>query len=104
MNDLNITEESFVLQDIKSEAITEKQLDEMKALSGSYESLFSRTAQKYKELALKGKDISEEEYKAFILEFYTFLKRPVCIVDGQIFIGNSKKNIAALADHLGVQV
>ena len=45
-----------VLQDIKTEKITEDQIDEMKKLSGSYESLFSRRAMKYKSLGLKDKD------------------------------------------------
>jgi arsenate reductase len=30
-----------------------------------------------------------------MLEHYTFLKRPVIIVDDQIFIGNSAKTVAA---------
>jgi len=80
-----------VLQDIKTEPITEDQLKEMKALAGSYEALFSRRAQLYKSMGLKDKPLTEENYKNLILEHYTFLKRPVIIVDDQIFIGNSKK-------------
>ena len=40
-------------QDIKSEPITAPQLEEMKALSGSYEALFSKRAQLYKCTFLK---------------------------------------------------
>lgn len=86
----------FELQDIKAEKITGKQLDEMKALSGSYESLFSRRAIKYKELGLKDKNLTETDYRKYILNEYTFLKRPVVILDNQIFIGNEKKTVAAL--------
>jgi len=79
------------LQDIKTNPITEQQIDEMKVLSGSYESIFSRRALLYKSMDLKNKNLSEKDYKNLILEYYTFLKRPVIIVGNQIFIGNSKK-------------
>jgi len=87
--------DSFIFQDIKTEAITEAQLKEMKELSGSYESLFSKRARLYKERDLKNKDLIEEDFKKLILEHYTFLKRPVIINEEQIFVGNSKKNVAA---------
>ena len=64
----------------------------MKKLSGSYESLFSRRALKYKALGLKDKVLTEEDYKNYILEEYTFLKRPVILFEGQIFVGNAAKN------------
>lgn len=87
--------DSFIFQDIKTEEITEAQLEEMKELSGSYESLFSKRARLYKERDLKNKDLKEEDFKNLILEHYTFLKRPVIINEKQIFVGNSKKNVAA---------
>ena len=84
----------FVLQDIKTEAITEKQLDEMAKLAGSYEALFSRIALKYRSMGLNEMKLTEKDYRKYILQEYTFLKRPVFIIDKQIFIGNSKKNVA----------
>ncbi|TWI81624.1 arsenate reductase [Lacibacter cauensis] len=84
------------LQNIREEKITKKQLEEMKKLAGSYEALFSRRALKYKELGLKDKQLSEEDYKNYILEEDTFLKRPVTILDDRIFIGNDKKTVEAL--------
>jgi len=83
------------LQDIKTEALTLQQLEEMHKLSGSYESLFSKRARLYKERDLKNQKLSEEDLKNLILEQYTFLKRPVIMIDDQIFIGNSKKNVEA---------
>ena len=84
------------MQDIKTEAITPAQLDQMKELAGSYEALFSRRALKYKELGLKDKKLTEEDYRQYILSEYTFLKRPVAILDKTIFVGNDKKTVAAL--------
>ena len=84
------------MQDIKSEKITEAQLDELKSLSGTYEALFSRRAMKYKEMGLKDKKLTEKDYRQLILEEYTFLKRPVTINGKKIFIGNDKKTVQAL--------
>ncbi|WP_411893826.1 arsenate reductase family protein [Winogradskyella sp. A2] len=94
INELNLSDE-FILQDIKTESITEEQLEEMKNLTDSYESLFSKRARLYKELGLKEKNLSDVDYKKYILEHYTFLKRPVTIINNQIFIGNSKKVVEA---------
>ena len=85
----------FILQEIKEEAITTAQLEEMHALAGSYEALFSKRARLYKEYDLKNQNLTEEDFKKYILEHYTFLKRPVILVNDQIFIGNAKKTIAA---------
>ena len=86
---------AFVFQNIKEEAITPDQLDEMKALAGSYEALFSRRAMKYRGMGLHEMKLEEADYRRYILEEYTFLKRPVILVDGQIFIGNTAKVVAA---------
>lgn len=80
-----------ILQDIKTEQITEEQLQEMKEMAGTYEALFSRRAMKYRSMGLNEMELSEEDYKRYILEEYTFLKRPVMISGDQIFVGNSKK-------------
>ncbi len=94
LKDLNLPSE-FVLQDIKKEEITVKQLEEMKELSGSYEALFSKRSKLYKEMDLKNQQLEERDYKHYILEHYTFLSRPVIINSDQIFIGNSKSNVEA---------
>ena len=73
--------------------ISESDLEEMYQLSGSYEALFSKKAQLYKSLGLKEKNLTEADFKKYLLEHYTFLSRPVFIIDGKIYIGNSPKNI-----------
>ena len=85
----------FELQDIKTQPITNDQLEQMQSLSNSYEALFSKRAVLYRERNLKEQELSEDDFKSLILEQYTFLKRPVIIVDDQIFIGNSKKVVEA---------
>lgn len=89
-----------VLQDIKTESITAGQLDEMKKLSGSYQALFSRVALKYRSMGLNNLKLEEKDYRKYILSEYTFLKRPVTILNNEIFIGNSPKTIAATKEAL----
>ena len=84
------------MQNIKEDKITAAQLDEMKKMAGSYEALFSRRALKYKELGLKDMKLEEKDYRKFILDEYTFLKRPVVIIDAKIFIGSEKKTVETL--------
>ena len=85
----------FELQNIKEEKITSEQLEKMKEMAGSYEALFSRRAMKYRSLGLNQMDLKEEDYRKWILEEYTFLKRPVIVIDEEIFVGNAKKQVEA---------
>lgn len=93
--ELDLKKKKFQFQDIKTEKITAAKLDELKQLAGSYEALFSRVAMKYKALGLATKQLTEADYKKYILEEYTFLKRPVIVVGKKIFVGNSKQTVAA---------
>jgi arsenate reductase len=95
ISELELKEKGFIFQDIKSEKITAAQLEEMKKHTSSYEALFSKIARKYKELNLASKQLTETDYKNFILEEYTFLKRPVIFIGNKLFVGNSKAVIAA---------
>ena len=90
--------EDFELQDIKTDAITEEQIDSLKELTDSFESLFSRRAMKFRAMGLHEQELREADYRRLILEEYTFLKRPVIVIDQQVFVGSSKKTVeAALA-------
>ncbi len=92
--------EDFELQDIKTRPLTERQLDELHKMAGSYENLFSRNATRYQERGLKDKPLTEADYKNLILEHYTFLKRPVIISGDHVFIGNKPKTVEAAVEHL----
>jgi arsenate reductase (glutaredoxin) len=97
---LDLKKKGFEFQNIKEEKITPAQLDEMVKLAGSHEALFSRIAMKYRALGLNTMTLTEKDYRKYILEEYTFLKRPVIISGKQIFIGNAKATIAAAAASL----
>jgi len=83
-----LEKKGFSFQDIKTEKITPEQLDELKNLVGSYEALFSRRSLKYKAMGLKGKKLTETDYRNLILEEYTFLKRPVVLHGRKVLVGS----------------
>jgi len=90
----------FELQDIKTDPMIGEELDAIKAKVGSYEDLFSRRARKYRAMGLHEQELSEDDYRRLILEEYTFLKRPVILLDGEVFVGNSKKSVEAAKQKL----
>ena len=92
--------EGFDKHEIKTNPITVSQLKEMYSFSNSYEALFNKRAKKYKAMGLKNEVITENDYRQLILEEYTFLKRPVFLVENDIFIGNSKKEIDRLKEKI----
>ena len=93
--------EGFIKQEIKSEPITVEQLEELYAFTNSYEALFNKRAKLYREIDLKNQNLQDIDYRQYILDEYTFLKRPVFIVDNEIFVGNSKKVVEALKAKIG---
>lgn len=98
LKELNI--DDFERQEIKANPVNASQLAEMYALSKSYEALFNKRAKLYREMDLSNQKLTEKDYKHYILDEYTFLKRPVFIVDDEIFIGNSKKEIERLKEKI----
>jgi arsenate reductase len=88
----------FELQDIKAEPITAKQLDELKDLAGSYEALFSKIAMKYRSMGLNEMKLTEKDFRKYILEEYTFLKRPTIVIGKQVFVGSAPKTVKAMME------
>lgn len=87
--------DGVTLQEIKTDPLTEIQLQELHTFSGSYEALFSKRAMLYRQKGLNEQELEERDFKHWLLQHYTFLKRPVILVGDEIFIGNAKKNIEA---------
>jgi len=92
---------NLVFRDIKQTPLTEDELEEMYQLSNSYEVLFSKKAQLYKSMDLKNKTLTEADYKKYILEHYTFLSRPVFIIDNSVYVGGTQQNMLQVMKALG---
>jgi len=91
---------SFELRDIKEKRLTSEEIDMLAGMAGSYKALFSKKARKYREYSLHKQELTEEDYKRFLLEDYTFLKRPTIVVDDKIFVGSHKSTVRELNYYL----
>lgn len=98
LKELNLV--GFELINIKEQNIDAETLDLLAKKVGSYETLFSKKATKYKEQGLKDKNLSESDFRQLMLEEYTFLKRPFIINGEEIFIGNAKDVVEAAKSSL----
>jgi len=93
LKELNL--DGVELQNIKEQNIDAKTLDFLKEKAGSYEALFSKKAMKYRSMGLHEMKLTEADYKKYMLEEYTFLKRPFMINGDEVFIGNTKNVVEA---------
>ena len=88
--------EGVELQNVKEKHISAKELDFAMKKVGSYEALFNKRAMKYRSLGLNNETLSEKEWRKHILSEYTFLKRPLAIINDEVYAGNAKKTVEAL--------
>lgn len=84
------------LREIKSQPVTEAELEEMYEKTKSYEALFSKKSTQIKERGIDVSSLKEQDFKKLILDHYSFLKRPVFITDKEVFAGSDKKNLENL--------
>ena len=84
------------LREIKSQPITEAELEEMYEKTKSYEALFSKKSTQIKERGIDVSSLKEQDFKKLILDHYSFLKRPVFVTDNEVFAGSDKKNLENL--------
>jgi arsenate reductase len=85
--------ESVELREIKSQPLSPEEVDSIAAKAGSYEAVFSKRARKYRGLGLHEKTLTEKDYRLYLLEDYTFLKRPVFETDTEVVAGNARKEV-----------
>ena len=95
MNELSLPD-SIVLREIKSNPLTEEEVDSIAKKAGSYEAVFSKRARKYRELGLNNENLGEADYRKYLLSDYTFLKRPVLETESNAVAGNSKKAVESM--------
>lgn len=102
IKELDLNNRGFEFKDIKTENIDAETLDRLAKEHGSYEALFSKRAMKFRAMGLHEQELTEKELRQHILDEYTFLKRPVIIIGGSSFVGNSKKAVEAAKEFLNV--
>ncbi len=93
INEVNLPK-NISLRDIKKTPLNPNELKSFKSITGTFRSLLNDRAQKLRNIDKK--TLSEEKIFSLLNEHYTYLKRPILHFNGQLFIGNSKKNIEAI--------
>ncbi len=79
------------LRNIKEEPLTREEIERLAKMLGGAENLFSRRSVKYRELGLRDKTISEDEMLDLMASEYTFLKRPILVMDNKAVAGFFEK-------------
>jgi len=92
--------EDFELHDLKKAQLKKSDLAFLRSKVDSYLDLVNKRSRRIRALGLDLNQLSEKELEQYLLDEYTFLKRPVFIIDDVVFIGNSKSTVAALIDYL----
>ncbi|MGE0200647.1 MAG: arsenate reductase family protein [Candidatus Melainabacteria bacterium] len=95
LKDYGATVKRFI--NVKEEAVTKKELQELAALLGGVDKLFSKRAMKYRAMGLDKMTLSDGDMLKHMQEEYTFIKRPTIVTsDGRALSGFSEKQYKAL--------
>ena len=77
----------FELRDIKENPLSREEIKNLAKLLGGEGEFFSRRAVKYREMKLSEQTLSEKEMLDLMAEEYTFLQRPILVMNGKAIAG-----------------
>ena len=86
--------DELILREIKSSPVTASELENIKVHFASYEELFNKRAVKFR--TIDSSSFKDVDYKKLLLSDYTFLKRPVLLMEDKAFAGNSKAIVSQM--------
>ena len=78
-------------RDIKEEPLERVEVERLVKILGGADELFSKRAVKYREMKLNERAVSSEEMLELMSTEYTFLKRPILVINGQASAGYFEK-------------
>lgn len=78
-------------RDIKEEPLSREEVENLAKMLGGANELFSRRAIRYREMKLNERELSEEEMLDLMSSEYTFLKRPILVINGKASAGYFEK-------------
>lgn len=81
----------YELRDIKENPLSREEVEKMAKILGGAENLFSKRAIKYREMKLNERTLSNAEMLDLMTNEYTFLKRPILVIDGKAEAGFFEK-------------
>ena len=100
LKELGLDESNASLINIKTNPVTESQLEDMEQAAGSYIDLINGRSTQFRTMDQKAKDLTNGEAKSLLLSHYSFLKRPVVRIGKDYYIGNNKQAVAAAKKRL----
>lgn len=81
----------YELRDIKENPLAREEVEQLAEMLGGAENLFSKRAIKYREMKLNERSLSSAEMLDLMTDEYTFLKRPILVIDGKAEAGFFEK-------------
>jgi arsenate reductase len=79
------------LRDLREEPLSLEEVKNLAEKLGGVENLFSRRSVKFRELGLRDKELSENEMLDLMTTEYTFLKRPILVLNNKAIAGFFEK-------------
>lgn len=79
-------------RDIKEMPLTGKKIEELAKMLGGPAELFSKRAIKYREMKLNEREVSPAEMLDLMTDEYTFLKRPIMVINDHAVAGFFEKS------------
>ena len=82
---------NYEKRDIKENPLSRDEVVKLSAIIGGADNLFSRRAVKYREMKLNERELSAPEMIDLMASEYTFLKRPVLVINDKAIAGFFEK-------------
>jgi arsenate reductase len=79
------------LRDLKEEPLSLEEVKNLAEMLGGVENLFSRRSVRFRELGLRDKELSENDMLDLMTTEYTFLKRPILVLNNKAIAGFFEK-------------
>jgi arsenate reductase len=94
LKELDVNVRQYV--DVKTEPVDKATLEALCKKMGGVEALFSKRAMKYRQWGLDQKTLTNAEMLDYMIQEYTFIKRPVIVAGDNILAGFSQKQYQTL--------
>ncbi|MCT4664325.1 MAG: hypothetical protein N4A45_03705 [Flavobacteriales bacterium] len=100
IKELGISKEDYHFYNLKDQPISKELLDHILNQGIALDDLINRRSRKYQSEGWGKKDLSKEAFYELLLQEYTLIKRPILLDQNRVFVGNSKKVVAAMKEYL----
>jgi arsenate reductase len=85
-------------RDIKEEPLNRAEIETLVKMLGGPADLFSKRAIKYREMKLNEREVPPAEMLDLMTDEYTFLKRPIMVINGQATAGFFEKSFESFLE------